>query len=176
MTYLLSAPLYVQGGDTGELVTAAYHRLIAHPPGYPLYLWLQYFWTHLFAVGSIFWRASVFNVALGLFSLYTLTKPLKNKSVYFLIPILILGLKFEFYEASVLPDVFALHALFVILIGHFFFFSERPSSLQVNCFLLALSFTNHHTTVLLFPLYCYIVWDSVKNRRLKSAIIFLWRV
>ena len=56
--------LFIQGWDTAELVAAGYHRLNPHPPGYPLYIWLQHSWTHLFPVSTVFWRAGADQIHL----------------------------------------------------------------------------------------------------------------
>jgi len=61
ITYYFYLPVNLQGGDTSELVSAAYFNLVAHPPGYPLWSLLQRFWIHLIPLKSIFWRASLLN-------------------------------------------------------------------------------------------------------------------
>lgn len=47
--------------DSGELATAAYHFGVPHPPGYPLWTLLGWFWTRLFPFGNIAWRLGVFS-------------------------------------------------------------------------------------------------------------------
>ncbi len=51
----------VTAEDSGELVAAAWHFGVPHPPGYPLWTALCGVWVHLFAVGSIAWRANLFS-------------------------------------------------------------------------------------------------------------------
>lgn len=47
--YLTALSPGVGGGDSGELTAAALELGIAHPPGYPLYVWLGHlfmWWNH----------------------------------------------------------------------------------------------------------------------------------
>jgi hypothetical protein len=173
LVYVAFLPLYVQGGDTAELVAAAFHGLLAHPPGYPLYLWLQKLWLNVLPVSSVFWRASLLNAILAILALYFLCRPLLSRYIWFVLPLLMLGLKSEFIEASVLPDVFSLHALFVALIGYHFFLSEKDHRQYWVAFLFWFSFANHHTSVLLFPCYLFSLWETRHQReRLLCFIVF----
>src|SRR5437762_3277993 len=54
----------VAGGDSGELITAAYTLGVAHPPGYPLYTLLAKLFT-LIPIGTIAWRVNLFSAVCG---------------------------------------------------------------------------------------------------------------
>ena len=117
------SPKFIQGGDTAELVNASYHLFVPHPPGYPLFLWLQHFWTHLLTVSTVFWRASILNSIFGITALYFVTRP-QRSSIFGILLLLSLASQAEFIEASVLPDVFALHGLLVAVFCWVYFYKN----------------------------------------------------
>lgn len=163
--YLWVAPLYIQGGDTAELVAAAFHRLVPHPPGYPLYLWIQHLWTHTLNFSTVFWRASVLSSIISCLALMLVVLPVKRNALFFLIILLTLGLKEEFIEAAVLPDVFGLHALFIASFGYFFLFYRGEHRILLATFFFGMSLSNHHTSVLLLPCYLSLCLDSYREGR-----------
>ncbi len=170
--FFFMAPKYIQGGDTSELVMASYHRLVAHPPGYPLFVWLQFFWTHLFEFSSVFWRASILSCVLGVIALAGLSLHLKDSNKTLLsVLLMVVALKPEVLESSVLPDVFSLHAVFIALIGHFFLFSPHQKKHSAVIFLFILSLTNHHTTVLLFPIFLYSLWHLIIRKEYRTLML-----
>ena len=65
LLYLACLPSTVQDLDTGELVANAWQLAVVHPPGMPLFIWLQHGVTHLVPWGSVFWRACLSNVGLA---------------------------------------------------------------------------------------------------------------
>lgn len=176
MLMLASAPIYVQGGDTAELVAAAYHKLVAHPPGYPLYLWLQHAWTHVIPFQTVFWRASALSVLFGMGTLIFSLMPFKGRRVLSLLPLVMLGLKGEFLETSLLPDVFSLHGLLVALVCFLYLYGKERRYLIGLIFVL--SFTNHHTMILLVPLVIeqfYESWSQGQGKRffLSASLGFI---
>lgn len=52
-------------GDSGEYLTAAWTRGIAHPPGYPLYVLLLGWWIHLPWQSPSDWQPALFGPAYG---------------------------------------------------------------------------------------------------------------
>jgi len=171
--YFFIAPQFIQGGDTSELVMASYHRLVAHPPGYPLFTWLQFIWTHVFDVSTVFWRASILSSLFGIIALAAVVFPLKGLKYGTWAALLLIGLKAEFIEASVLPDVFSLHAVFVALIGYFFLFSHHAKKDLWVIVLFIFSLTNHHTSIFLFPIFLYSVGHLVQRKDYRSLILSL---
>jgi hypothetical protein len=59
LVYVFDLPQTVQTGDTGELVANAYRFQVSHPSGYPLFTLLYGAFTHIFAIGSVFFRAGL---------------------------------------------------------------------------------------------------------------------
>jgi hypothetical protein len=164
--YLCHISSFVQGGDSAELVSAAYNRFVAHPPGYPAWLWLQYLFTHLFAMGSVFSRASVLNVGFAVLALSILPQGRVATLVA-----LILGLSIPFAEAAILPDVFALHALLVVSIG-ILYFSDSPKRWPLLFFCFGIGAAHHLTIIFLFPLLIDFFIDARSDRKLlKSGLL-----
>src|SRR4051812_10710784 len=79
--YLSHLPRFVQGGDTGELVAASYRLYVPHPPGYPLWIWLQHFFTHFFPFSTVFWRASLLSSFFAWITLLVVALPLRRSSL-----------------------------------------------------------------------------------------------
>lgn len=169
--YFLNLPLYVQGGDTGELVAAAYGKFVAHPPGYPLWIWLQHVFLQI-PLGGIFWKASLLASLFSCAALLVIGWPLR--SPFSLGALLILALSPPFVEAALLPDVFSLHALLVGAIGSFYLFAPSASKrFQLGIPLLFfLGLAHHLTIVLLAPVVISAFWESRKERKffLGSAL------
>ena len=59
--YVATLAPSVTGEDGGELITAAYHFGVPHPPGYPLWTILCGVWTHIIPFGTVAWRANLFS-------------------------------------------------------------------------------------------------------------------
>ncbi|HRX83402.1 MAG TPA: DUF2723 domain-containing protein [Phycisphaerae bacterium] len=59
--YLATLAPTVTAEDSGELVAAAWHFGIPHPPGYPLWTMLCGAFVHALAGGDIAWRANLFS-------------------------------------------------------------------------------------------------------------------
>ena len=64
LIYLITVGPTVGGGDSGELITAAYLGGVAHPPGYPLYTLLARIFMWL-PVGSIAYRVNLLSASCG---------------------------------------------------------------------------------------------------------------
>jgi hypothetical protein len=164
-TFFLSIlPLHIQGGDTAELVNASFNLLVPHPPGYPLFLWLQHLWTHVFQLQTVFWRASFFNSLLGLGAISVVILP-QRKSILGTLLLLSLATQSEFIEASVLPDVFALHGLIVALLGWLFFYVHHPRKFFLIPFLFFLGASNHHTIIFYLPCLLFTIWEGRRDYR-----------
>lgn len=169
--YGMLLPLHIQGGDTAELVSASLHGLVPHPPGYPLFLEVQSIWRMFFNFSTPFWSASFLSAIFGITSIGLMTIPLRTKTIFILIPCLLLGLNQEFLESSILPDVFSLHALFISLIGYFTLFSENQKKYFLIPLFFFLSTSNHHTTIFLSPVLILILLESRNDKAVKRFVL-----
>ncbi len=59
--YLATVAPSLPTGDSGEVITAAATFGVAHPPGYPLYVWLGRAWIELFAWGNVAFQLNVMS-------------------------------------------------------------------------------------------------------------------
>ena len=166
--YVVSLPSTVQGFDTGELVAKAWRFEVAHPPGFPLYIWFYGTFLRAFYAKTVFWRASLCTALLSVGTLATLAWPrdqARNRaSIRWLgfagcaVPLAISRL---FWSNAVLPDVFALNAcLASLFVACYLHLPPGRRRSQAMCGLAGLGLCNHPTFVFLLPL----LWDAARGR------------
>jgi hypothetical protein len=148
--YLRTLYPSVAGGDAGELITAAHHLEVVHPPGYPLFTLLAHAFTWI-PFGSIAWRVNLFSAvcdaaaAALLFSLgYRLCRSYAAASAG--------ALCFAFapliWAYATSAEVFALNNLFAVgLLYGTLATLEAPTGARFAglAFLFGLALTNHQT-------------------------------
>ena len=59
--FVLTLAPTVTAEDSGELIAAAWHFGVPHPPGYPLWTLLCGLFMHILPLGEIAWRANLFS-------------------------------------------------------------------------------------------------------------------
>lgn len=142
----------VAGGDSGELIAAAFSLGVIHPPGYPLYTLLGKLFT-LLPVGSIAWRVNLLSAACGAGAATLLFlavarwsqsrwAALASASLFAFAP--------HIWTNAVTAEVFALNNLFAagLLYLTIRFWETRDVRLAYGLFfLIGLGLTNHHTLV-----------------------------
>ena len=180
--YLCTAATTVQGLDCGELVTVAARGGVVHPPGYPLFVFLGRFFCFIVPFGTPVFKTTIASslMAAGTlaflgFSAFLLTKQLfTGIFVSFL-----LGLSPLFWHYATVPEVFAGNAFSAsAAIALSVWIITRNSYTFLNFFLLGLSLAagiaNHHTIILVFPLYLYALWKLLFHNGTfeKKAIVF----
>jgi hypothetical protein len=156
--YVLTLTDTVSGGDSGELISVAYHVGIAHPPGYPLYTLLAKV-TTLVPLGGIAWRVSLFSALCNAAAAMILCRAVILWTGSRAAGVLAAG-AFAFsplvWPYAIVAEVFALNNLFV---AGLVYFSVRGAlerqatgtastqTLYLAAFWLGLGFSNHHTLV-----------------------------
>ena len=169
------------GSDGGDLISAAATGGVAHPTGYPIYLLVARLFQ-LAPIGSLAFRTSLLSAlsagaaALLLYELVTRALPLfhGNKNwLAGLVSAYAFGLAPLVWSQAVITEVYALQALFVVLILHLasdnlpvWFTRERLDAGLGLTFGLAMC--NHLTTVLLLPL--LIPSPAINNPAVKGVI------
>nr|XP_048709008.1 transmembrane protein 260 isoform X3 [Caretta caretta] len=164
--YVATLPPSVPGGDSGELITAAYELGVAHPPGYPLFTLLAKLVIGLFPFGSIAYRVNLFCGLLGAAAASLLYYTVFRLSGSYAGGILAAGV-FSFsrltWQWSITAEVFSLNNLFVgllmMLTVHFeeaATAKERSKISKVGAFCCGLSLCNQHTIVLY--VLCIVLW------------------
>uniref|UniRef100_A0A452IX30 Uncharacterized protein n=1 Tax=Gopherus agassizii TaxID=38772 RepID=A0A452IX30_9SAUR len=164
--YAATLPPSVPGGDSGELITAAYELGVAHPPGYPLFTLLAKLVIGLFPFGSIAYRVNLLCGLLGAATASLLYYTVFRLSGSYAGGILAAGV-FSFsrltWQWSISAEVFSLNNLFVGLLMaltvHFeeaATAKERSKISKVGAFCCGLSLCNQHTIVLY--VLCIVLW------------------
>ncbi|MEK6704866.1 MAG: DUF2723 domain-containing protein [Bdellovibrionota bacterium] len=165
--YLIFLPHTVQTGDTGELVANAYLLQVAHPPGYPLWLWIQHLATHLIPVGTVFWRASLLNAMFSVAVLSILFSLLRKRPFVAMTFTVTLGLSRTYWLYSELPDVFMLNNLLVTLLLFNYFKGGPNYRTPLILAIFALALTNHHTAIFLLPV---VIETIISEKNLRKSI------
>uniref|UniRef100_A0A2K6SGT8 Transmembrane protein 260 n=1 Tax=Saimiri boliviensis boliviensis TaxID=39432 RepID=A0A2K6SGT8_SAIBB len=164
--FTLTLPRSVPGGDSGELITAAYELGVAHPPGYPLFTLVAKLAITLFPFGSIAYRV---NLLCGLFGavaaslLFFTVFRLSGSSAGGILAAGVFSFSRLTWQWSIAAEVFSLNNLFVGLLMaltvHFeeaATAKERSKITKIGAFCCGLSLCNQHT-IILYVL-CIIPW------------------
>lgn len=168
IVYLLHAPHTVQTGDSGELSAAAYKLLVTHPPGYPLWIWLNHLWLNIVNAGSTYFSLATFNIICALATLWLLGKNLPTYKSR-IITVLCLGSSYLFWKFSMLPEVFILNLLLafaVIYTGNLkttWGKQQIPASSILMPLIFSLGIANHHTIVFMMPYIAWVCWSHRKT-------------
>ncbi len=164
--YFQSSSIY--GGDAGDLVAAAFLRGVPHPPGYPLYTFLGWLLSHL-PISTVAWRVTLLSSipsALTLGILFLIISRLTKRIGASFIAVTTLGFTYLFWLYASVPEVFALHSFFVVLIFYLLLkFAEGKNALWflAACFVFGLSLTHHHLITFMLPAYIYLAYPTLKN-------------
>ena len=166
--YGVSLPSTLQSLDTGEVVAAAWTRTVAHPPGYPLYVWLQHAFMKLYPWGSVFFRAALANAACAVGTLALLLRVARSWVAVAVVAVL--GTTSLVWRYAVLPDVFGLHLLLSAALVTLAF--ERPSRLRLwgSAFAFGLGAANHQSIIFLLPVLMLVAFEEPSRARALAAL------
>lgn len=171
--YFLCLTPFVQGGDTAELVLASKNLFIAHPPGYPLFIWLNFLWNKIFFISTDFYRASFLNVIFSFAAIIFLTKEHIQSRTKLIWLVSIYFFTIPIFEATILPDVFALNAFFIAWLFYSFrnYYNNNLEKLTYIGFPFFLGFSNHLTMILFLPLFISAFFKIYKNPYFRLRFI-----
>ncbi|KXK10538.1 MAG: hypothetical protein UZ22_OP11002000709 [Microgenomates bacterium OLB23] len=151
----------IYGGDSGDLVSAAYTGGIAHPPGYPLYTAIGHILTKVVSYGTPAWQITLLSslsltAAMGVLTLYSL---LTYRSVLpSIIGVASLGLTYIYWLYASVPEVFGLHILFLtlqLLTLKMWEITYHQKWLLFFVFLFVVSVFHHQIILFMVPAYLY---------------------
>lgn len=170
----------IVGGDSGDLVTAAYEFGVPHPPGYPLYTWLVWLATRI-PLSTPAWRAGLVSSlphAITLSVVYVIVRKLRYSMWAGLFAVLMLGGNYLFFLYSTTPEVFALFDLFIVLVIYLLLNwqkTKKSTSLYLFSFVFGLSLAHHHVMLFLVPAILYFLYSN-DNRynRYNYYLLFLF--
>ena len=169
VVYLITLAPTVLPADAGEFQFVPWLPGIAHPTGYPLYTLVGWLWTHLFPMGEVAWRMNLLSAIFAAITVgltYSVARQILNKTwpetplfARILAATISAGafaVTHTFWSQAIIAEVYALHALFVVLI--LWLALLTGSDVDLNSWrakLLTLTFglglTHHSTTILLLP-------------------------
>jgi hypothetical protein len=158
LLYAATAANHVTGDDAGELIAAAYHLGIPHPPGYPLWCLVAHAFTWI-PCGSIPWRVALCSAFFGAATIGILVRlfhELSGNRGAAILGALAVGLSQEFWKQSVIPEVYTLNAFFVALCWWLLVqWNDRRDDRLLWAFAVVYGFSlgNHHTMHLLGPVF-----------------------
>ena len=168
----------IYGGDAGDLVSAAFVRGVAHPPGYPLYTFLGWLQTQI-PLGTVAWRVGFLSsipmaLSLGLF--FILLIKLVRRPLVALIATLSLGFNYLVWLYAIVPEVFALNLLFSVgltLLAVVYSEQRRTRLLYLMSFIFGLALSHHQTILFLVPGWGWLVYRNFLQEKNKGRILLI---
>lgn len=160
----------IYAGDSGDLVTAAATGGVAHPPGYPLFVFLGFLLSKYLPF-SPSWSVTLLSslshavvISLVYLFVYDLTQSLVSS---LFASLLLLG-NYVFFLYSITPEVFGMLDLFVMFLLYVLFLWTRSAQVRyvyMLAFLFGLSLTHHHMVVFVVPSFAYAFWYHAKHNK-----------
>lgn len=170
--YLYFQSLSIYGGDSGELVTAAYIAGIPHAPGFPLYTLLGYLTIRLIPFFTVAWRVSLLSSLLAIASrivFFLLLYKLTESHFYSLMAVLIYSFIYPVWLFSEIPEIVSLNIFFFVIILYLSISYFQTGKITLFDWLLiasGIALFHNYIIVLLLPGVAYLL---SKKRRLVIA-------
>eukprot|EP00026_Physarum_polycephalum_P000701 Phypoly_transcript_00702.p1 GENE.Phypoly_transcript_00702~~Phypoly_transcript_00702.p1 ORF type:complete len:724 (+),score=95.06 Phypoly_transcript_00702:2004-4175(+) len=165
----------VPGGDSPELIIAAYQMGVAHPPGYPLFTIVGHLFTYL-PFGSPAWRVNLMSAMCGVLSsvfLYRTVVRWSGSHAAALLSALMFAFSPLVWTYTVQAEVFSMNnllvnALLYLVISYAYYFSKSDKKFLHMAYLGALvggfGASNQHTIVFIFiPIVFWIFFVVGRN-------------
>jgi len=169
LVYFATLAPTVTAEDSGELITASYFLGIPHPPGYPTWCLLSHPFVYI-PFGSIAWRvnlSSAFFASCTVFFVFFLILRLTKNKISAFSSSLIFAFSLEFWEQSVITEVYSLNSLFIILCLYFLCLwkdTNKPKYLLWLSLIYGISLGNHYTMFVVGPfLIAFIIFTNPNN-------------
>ena len=162
VVYFLTLGPTVTGEDSGELVTAAYSLGVPHPPGYPLWCLLGKLFTFI-PFGTVAWRVNLMSASLSagaVFVVCLIIIKLRAHPLAALAGCLAFAFSKEFWEQSVIAEVYALNTFLValcVLLLFLWYETRKAYVFYAFAFTYGLGLCNHNTMHFLAPLFALFV-------------------
>ncbi len=181
--FLFSFFIYVQtlaptvtAEDSGELITASYFLGIPHPPGYPTWCLLSHPFVYI-PIGNIAWRvnlSSAFFASCSVLFIFLFLYKLTKSRIVSISSALLFAFSMEFWEQSVITEVYTLNTLFIILCLYILCLwteDKNPKYLIHLAIIYGLSLGNHPTMFVIGPILAVFI---LLNNRINSQNIKLY--
>ena len=181
--YIWTLAPTVTGEDSGELIAAAFTLGIPHPPGYPLWCLLAKGFIQFLPYGEIAWRVNLMSAVFASLTVYIVGLIVlhltRSRLAAFGGP-MALAFSLEFWEQSVIAEVYTLNAFFVALCVYLLLRWSRGFDkrlLYAFALVYGLSLTNHATMLLFLPVFLLYILildkDSLGRGRQYAVMIGL---
>lgn len=183
--YLSGISSSVFGGDSGDVILAAWFGGVAHPPGYPLNTMLGYLFTHLPIGGSVAYRADIlaaFLQSANVLVSFLIVKKLTKRTLIALCASLVLAFNPLFWLYAHTIEVFQLKVLLALIAQYFLLYwyeVKKKSYLYFSLMFLGLAVFHHTMTFLILPAFAFLIYKndnkifSSKKTVLRAAGAFL---
>lgn len=168
----------VQLADSGELITAACVGGVAHPPGYPLYTLLGRAFCQL-PWSTPAGRVALVSVLAGLWSilaLYGVVGRLTGNTWAAMVAALTLATGVTFWRYSSLAEVFALNTALCLTVVYLALrclvvvdIARGAAWALFLGFALGCALSNHHSSILMFPVVLAALFSQWRDLRQTSA-------
>jgi hypothetical protein len=175
-----------RGADGGDLVTAAYIGGVAHPTGYPTYLFLLRIFQWFVPFGSIAFRSNLFSLVASLIAagcVYHLIINELDKTNYSpafaWIASISFGVSPLVWGQSVIAEVYTLNLAFIgvllVLIQGIQKNGSSRKKVVLSGFLLGIASGNHITALFLAPFLAGVIYyRSVYKQGYRFKNLLLW--
>lgn len=170
LLFLIFQAQGIYGGDSGDLVTAAFGMGVPHPPGYPLYTSLGWLLTKL-PVATVAWRVGLLSSiphAITATFVYLVIFRITGKRIPAIFAAVSLLGNYLFFLYAVTPEVFALLDMFVVLLVYLFLEwkqTKQEKYLRGSAFVFGLSLSHHHMILFFLPAMMYWLWRNRSHLR-----------
>ncbi len=174
--YIATAARDLVFGDSPELIAVAATLGVAHPPGYPLWTVIAHLFS-LLPVGPIPFRVGLVSVVCGTACVgvvYAIALRLSRSVPASAVAGFALAVQPLFWQWSIVPEVFALHALLsAVVIYCMLRWADAVASwrwLAGAALATGLGLANQQTIVLLAPAVLYLLWRHRRTLTREPSI------
>ena len=176
--YLFTMAPTIYNLDSAEFTTASYTGGLVRATGYPLYLIIGRFWSHI-PIGDPGFRMNLLSAVCGALTIALAVRILQRFGVQNWALIGALGLLATaqyFWAMSLVAEVYTLHtAMIALVILALLRWADRPSArnLAAATFLVGLGFGNHVSTVLAAPACLWFVLTKAPRQALQMRTLMM---
>lgn len=174
IAYFLTLYPTVGGGDSGELIVAASHAGVAHPPGYPLYTFFGKLYS-LIPFNSVAWRVNLMSAVNGSIAAIMIFLGVHRWSANAwagLLAAMLFGFSPLVWNYAIIAEVFSLNNMIIAIVFYqcVCFFQNPSRKLAYWIFLsLGLGMSNHHTFLFYaVPISFFVLWTG-------RTLLLKWR-
>ncbi len=174
--FIMTLAPTVTAEDSGELIAAAWHFGIPHPPGYPLWTLLCGIFIHVLPFGEIAWRANLFSAVCSagaaVFAYAAIRQLGLARSAAAAAALVWIWTEWS-WSQSVITEVYGLNSLLTAAVLYFVLRWHRTGTnrpLVVVSLLLGLGMAHHQ--VIAFVGLAVLVWVLL----LRPSLVKRWRL